>query len=133
MVFYPQKSFLQHAVAAAEISFEAYDVGQAFTGSLDAQHEALIHNRKRTSEHASHTSVMTSSGESGVTMCSLQSARQPLNLQGVNRRPNLTLDRRPILTSSGDGLWWQRSRRRSWSGLRRWRERGLSVDRQLGS
>jgi len=23
----------------------------------------------------------------------------------VNRRPNLTLDRRPILTPCGDGLW----------------------------
>src|SRR5215217_3195823 len=40
-------------------------------------------------------------------------------------------DRRPILTPSGDGFW--RSRRRSWSGLRRRRERGLVCDRQLGS
>ena len=49
----------------------------------------------------------------------------------VNRLPNLTPDRLPILTPLSGVAWWQRSSRRSWPGLRRRDERGLR-DRRRG-
>jgi transposase-like protein len=54
-------------------------------------------------------------------------------IRDVNRLPNLTPDRRPILTPLDGVFLRRRSRRRSWSGLRRRREHGLTCDRQLGS
>jgi hypothetical protein len=50
---------------------------------------------------------------------------------GVNRRPNLTPYRLPILTPLSGVAWRQRSSRRSWPGLRRRDERGLR-DRRRG-
>jgi len=39
-------------------------------------------------------------------LCELANAVMEANeAVGVNRRPNLTPDRRPILTPSGDGFW----------------------------
>jgi len=56
--------------------------------------------RKDVSQHALCRAWLTS-----VVMSDARFGLSPLVL-GVNRRSNLTPDRRPILTPSGDGFWW---------------------------